>query len=121
MKIFFLFALFFGSLSSIAQADTCLVYVPHVIGWDCDMSTEDGFHAFANCEMDNYKETIFNRWGEIIHETNDPDFYWKPWGQDFCDGVFVWVIEFTAKGDADFDGVFEDVKVKHHGHVMCPN
>lgn len=59
----------------------------------------------------NFKVTVFNRWGEMVWESNNADVAWDGtfMGQIVPDGVYVWKI--TTKRLRD------DSKVERYGHL----
>lgn len=52
---------------------------------------------------DSYVLMIYNRWGETLFESHDPNFGWDGTYQgNICqDGVYTWVISFKAKENSD--------------------
>lgn len=60
----------------------------------------DIFTVFSNCNLKTFHLKIFNRWGNLIFETSDPDLGWN--GTDLknmkaMDGVYIWMIEFEGE------------------------
>ncbi len=75
--------------------DTCSVYsLPNVFTPNDDMYN-DIYHPFPYTSVERVEMTIFNRWGNIVYETEDPDINWD--GKDFknnskcSDGVYFYV------------------------------
>jgi gliding motility-associated-like protein len=75
--------------------DTCSVYsLPNVFTPNND-SYDDVFHPFPYTSVERINMTIYNRWGNIVYETEDPDINWD--GRDskngaICsDGVYFYV------------------------------
>lgn len=56
----------------------CLMYVPDAFSPNAD-GVNDSFKAKLNCGIENFELVIFNRWGECIFVTNDPEAYWDGW------------------------------------------
>ncbi len=61
----------------------------------------DGFYGKGYLEgVSNFQMTIWNRWGELVFETNDPDEAWngrqKNTGEMSPQGVYVYVVQFTG-------------------------
>lgn len=84
---------------SFSIAEELIYYVPNAFTPDGDEFNQtfkpifySGFDPF------DYNFIIFNRWGEIVFETNDPDIGWDgTYGnstQLVQDGIYVWRIEF---------------------------
>jgi len=63
-------------------------------------------------DVDNFTFLIFNRWGEIIWESHDPNGKWDgSYGGNICqDGIYSWKIQFNVFGN---DGRIDD-----NGHVV---
>jgi gliding motility-associated-like protein len=75
--------------------DTCSSYsLPNVFTPNDD-GFDDVFHPFPYTSVDHVEMTIFNRWGNIVYETEDPDINWN--GRDrnnnarCSDGVYFYV------------------------------
>lgn len=78
-----------------------LYYVPNAFTPDNDDYNEvfkpiftQGFDPF------NYNLLIFNRWGEVLFESNDAEYGWNGTygGTIVQDGVYIWKITFKVKG-----------------------
>jgi len=75
--------------------DTCSVYsLPNVFTPNDD-SYDDIFHPFPYTSVERVVMTIFNRWGNIVYETEDPDIKWdgrnSKNGAKCSDGVYFYV------------------------------
>ena len=85
--------------------DTCSVYdLPNVFTPNFD-NYNDVFHPFPYTSVEKVKMTIFNRWGNIVYETEDPDINWDGRdyknGSDCSDGTYFYVClvyEITLQG-----------------------
>ncbi len=65
--------------------DTCSVYsLPNVFTPNFD-GYIDTFYPFPYTSVEKVKMTIFNRWGNIVYETEDPDINWD--GKDYKNGT----------------------------------
>ena len=92
-----------------------IFYVPNTFTPDNDDFNEvfkpiftSGFDPF------DYKLLIFNRWGEVVFESNDSDVGWDgTYGADsdriVKDGTYVWKIIFKTKKN--------DERIVEVGHV----
>lgn len=69
--------------------------VPNVFTPDGD-TMNDSFGLVTTTEFDHYHCKIFNRWGQLIFETNDQDLWWDGTfkGQPAPSEVYVYVINF---------------------------
>jgi gliding motility-associated-like protein len=77
------------------ENDTCSVYsLPNVFTPNDD-SYDDVFHPFPYTSVERVEMTIYNRWGNIVYETEDPDINWD--GHDSknrakcSDGVYFYI------------------------------
>jgi gliding motility-associated-like protein len=75
--------------------DTCSVYsLPNVFTPNFD-GYNDIYVPFPYTSVEKVEMTIFNRWGGIVYETEDPDINWdgkdKNTSQDCSDGVYFYV------------------------------
>ena len=92
---------------------------PGVIYWVPNCFTPDGNEAnqlFGPVMSDGYdingfEFLIFNRWGNLVWESHDPNGKWDgTYGGIKCsDGVYIWKIQFNVFGD--------DGKISDHGHL----
>lgn len=57
--------------------------------------------------MENFTLTIWNRWGEMIYETNDPNAGWngrkRNTGRDSPNGVYVYIVTYTGPRKNEFE------------------
>lgn len=85
--------------------ETLIYYIPNSFTPDGDEFNQafkpiftSGFDPF------NFNFKIFNRWGEIIWETNDPKVGWDgvgPNGKLVQSGTYVWRVEFKSRENDD--------------------
>ena len=77
----------------VQECESCNIYVPNVFSPNDD-GFNDYFQAYSDCAFDNYQLQIFDRWGNLIFETNDPQEAWngKFGGNSLNNGLFVWVL-----------------------------
>ena len=71
-------------------------------------SVNDGFKGSGVLDgATNFRLTIWNRWGEMIFETGDPDEAWNGQrfnsGRDSPNGVYVVVVTFTGPRGEDYE------------------
>lgn len=76
------------------------VNMPDVFSPNGDQ-TNDGFSPVIICpDVSNYNLKIFNRWGELVYETNDPTAEWdgnfssNPQPMD----VYAWLVSYDVEG-----------------------
>ena len=85
--------------------DDVLLYVPNSFTPNGD-GMNDVFHPVitSGIRPNTYSFTVFNRWGEVVYETNDPIDGWDGFKNNkLCqDGTYTWLIKFfhSQNGDA---------------------
>ena len=92
--------------------------VPEVIFYAPNSFTPDGdafnntWRVFiSNISMDNFSLEIFNRWGELIWESKNPDAAWDGTygGKLIENGTYIWKMRAMD--------MFTDEKFEWNGHV----
>jgi hypothetical protein len=109
--------------------DEIIVYVPNAFTPGEINSLNQYFYPVITGKVQpgTYKFQIFNRWGELIYETRDPNAKWegyrtRPYSKNepglddkarsmiyAQDGVYIWQLEFIAEETKDI--------IKKQGHV----
>jgi gliding motility-associated-like protein len=58
----------------------------------------DAFRLKYSCEVSHFQIEIFDRWGSMLFESNNPDFSWdgKSGGKICMEGVYVYHVEFRS-------------------------
>ena len=81
--------------------DVPTAFTPGLVG-----SGDQLFRGYGKYE-ENYKLTIFNRWGEIIFMTNDKNATWDGiyLGEPMPSGVYPWIV--TYEGRAQYKGPYK--------------
>lgn len=65
-----------------------------------------------------YELRVFNRWGNIMFSSTDPQEPWSPSKDGLPEGVYVWQIKGVKLADLNGDAIFEEEeKVEMMGHV----
>lgn len=61
------------SLTSFSQEcpDSCMVFIPNILTPDCDDVDCEILKIRSDCTFKKMNFLLFNRWGEIIFETDD--------------------------------------------------
>ena len=79
------------------KSDTvvCQLFVPNVFTPNAD-STNDKFYPICNCPFEQYELSVFNRWGELIFNTTNPNDKWDGSfkGIECADGVYFYIITY---------------------------
>jgi gliding motility-associated-like protein len=75
----------------------CKVYYPNAISVNDDLLNET-FKPVYDCIWQEYNLQIFNRWGELLFETNDPKKSWngKYKNTRVAKDYYVWIATYTA-------------------------
>ena len=62
-------------------------------------------------DINGFEFVVFNRWGETVWESQDPNGKWDGSynGRKCTDGVYIWKLKFNVFGD--------DGKITDHGHL----
>lgn len=81
------------------------MYVPNAFTPDGD-GLNEGFKPFVSgFKEDSYSFDIFNRWGEVVFSTTNPNDFWigNVNGSNYFapDGVYTWKIELEDAYSAD--------------------
>ena len=85
---------------NITECEICDVFVPNIFSPNDD-GFNDIFRPLSDCAFFDFSMKIFDRWGSVIFETQDPGGFWngKFGGNTASQGVYVWWIEYTVVED----------------------
>lgn len=74
--------------------DDFTLYVPNAFTPD-DGNKRNDYFTWAVSGFETFEMRVFNRWGELIFQTKDPNGYWdgKHNGKAVRDGVYVWQVK----------------------------
>jgi gliding motility-associated-like protein len=88
----------------------CYLYIPNAFTPTTD-GLNDCFRPIYECDFESYRLIIFNRWGQQIFESNNPEKCWdgKYEGKYTEPGVYVYLIEYKS--------IYESQKVLKKGIV----
>jgi hypothetical protein len=92
----------------------CPVFVPNAITADAD-GRNDAFRPVFDCPYDSYLLQIFNRWGELIWESDDAAVGWDAGGPSadaVPDNVYCWRLQLRPIT------VYESTRRELRGHVV---
>lgn len=70
--------------------DSC-VYIPNTITPDCDQVDCEYFTLYFQCPIDDFKLVIYDRFGELVFESQDLENKWSS-AEATEDGLYHWVI-----------------------------
>ena len=87
----------------------CYVYLPNVFTPD-NNGMNDTFYPIFECDFNKYELYIFNRWGALIFESNDPYARWDGIFKGIVvpTGVYVYLLKCT---------LHDNTYHQKHGHV----
>lgn len=72
--------------------DSCDFFIPNFVSYNChDMSKDYLFRPECSCGFTEYQLTIYNRWGEVLFSTNDPQKFW--YTKEAENGVYIWMLK----------------------------
>ena len=105
-----------GCLDSVTQLiiveNDVIYYIPNTFTPDDDLHNQTFKPIFtAGFDIYQYQMVIFNRWGEIIFESNNAEVGWDgTYGGNLCqDGIYLWQITYKELG--------KDKRNEIRGHV----
>lgn len=112
MKIVLCFFLFTSQIiySQDTTADSCSFYIPNNYAPDGTQSKDhirEGWEIVSDCEFEDFDLKVFNRWGELIFESEAIYDRWFP-DRDIADGTYFYKIDALS-----IDGI----KVRKTGYV----
>jgi len=87
----------------------CPVFTPNTFSPNND-NVNDEFSAISSCGLLDFSMLIYNRWGELIFQTNDQYSSWdgKVDGEDAPTGVYAYLIQYKS-GDGERKNTYGDV------------
>ncbi len=101
-----------GSSTALAEVEEeycgCHVWIPNAFTPDDD-GLNEGFRIVSSCEWDAFSFQIFNRWGEQVWSTNDPNRPWDGGAPDLGngdhylpDGWYPYIVQWEYREDGIF-------------------
>ena len=85
----------------------CNVWIPNAFTPDKD-GLNDGFEIVSSCDWDVFQFSVFNRWGQLVWQTEDPDKAWDGGttllgqGQHFVpDGQYAYRLHYEYSEDGE--------------------
>lgn len=103
------------SNSGILEVISLAITLPTAFVPDSEEELNRTFHAFGPSEgIENFNLKVFNKWGQMVWETNDFDQEWDGTvkGQNAPTGLYTWFLGFDIIGDLTGIG-----RVKYKGTV----
>ena len=92
----------------------CNVYVPNTFTPNGD-GLNDELFVRVDCDYTDFEFRIFNRWGDVLFETEDPTLPWlgaNNGGEYFVpDGVYLYTLSYTSI-------IYDEIRIKEQfGHI----
>jgi gliding motility-associated-like protein len=90
----------------------CLVYLPNTFTPD-NNDVNELFVTQYDCPFDSFELVVFNRWGEIVFSTTDPDTAWDGTyqGKAVQDGTYVYKLTYISAEMETYKEVLGHVNV----------
>lgn len=81
----------------IKECEVCDVFVPNAFSPNDD-GINDQFLPFSDCALEAFQLRIFDRWGSVLFESDDPGIGWdgRVQSEKIGIGVYVWMLDFTV-------------------------
>ncbi len=106
MRLLLAVILLFVAYSGDAQncPDSCEIYVPNTVTPDCDDFNCGFLEVHSSCSLNDFNIKIFNRWGELLFESDDPENKFDSGPKEIQDGTYFWKIEAVFCNGKEFEG-----------------
>jgi len=77
----------------------CRYFVPNVFSANGD-GVNDVLRGYYDpaCVIQQFKLNVFDRWGDLVFSTSDPDFSWSAQNQELTPGVYVYLVQISYEG-----------------------
>ncbi|MBR9922537.1 MAG: PKD domain-containing protein [Bacteroidetes bacterium] len=84
---------------------SCAVFFPNAFSPNADGLNDSFGPLYENCPPENYRLLIFNRWGAMVYESDNPEEKWdgKIGGKASPSGVYVWKAVYSLEGASKED------------------
>lgn len=84
----------------------CLIVIPNVFTPNGD-GLNDNFYPVINCDLTAYQIYIFNRWGNLLFQSDDQFEVWdgKYNGENVPDGVYFYLMKYITSYPEENEGV----------------
>lgn len=88
------------SISVDTKECECILYFPNAFTPNND-GLNDGFGPVFDCDLNDYLFTIYNRWGRIIFQSNNPLEKWRGVFESMPvpEGIYVWKVNYSYATD----------------------
>lgn len=84
----------------IEECEVCTVYTPNAFSPNDD-GFNDKFQPLSDCMLEQFTMRIFNRWGDLVYETDNPSAGWNGRfkNKNMEPGIYVWQMEYVVVED----------------------
>ena len=91
-----------STLLRIEMDNSPIIYVPNSFSPDGDQHNNE-FKAELGAPVSEFRMRVYNRWGELVYESVDPEYGWDGSykGQMAQDGTYIWEVLIRTTLDAD--------------------
>ena len=88
--------------STVTECRICQIYVPNAFSPNDD-GINDKFRPFSDCELLDFNIRIFNRWGDLVFESTNPEEGWEGEfnGKLLNMGTYIWMLQFNVNEDGN--------------------
>ncbi len=78
------------------ECENCAVFIPNIFSPNDD-GINDKIRPLSDCELLDYTFQIFDRWGNLLYQSNNPHEGWDGTfnGHAINSGIFVWQLSFS--------------------------
>ncbi|MBK8506445.1 MAG: gliding motility-associated C-terminal domain-containing protein [Saprospiraceae bacterium] len=97
------------------NCEPCAIFVPNAFTPDGD-GINDELQVFTDCDLQSFTLKIFDRWGNLIHQSGDQHASWdgRTYGSDSkATDIFVYLVQYEVQelGDVFLRTISGDVVV----------
>ncbi|HNQ13769.1 MAG TPA: gliding motility-associated C-terminal domain-containing protein [Bacteroidia bacterium] len=75
----------------------CSSFIPNAFTPNNDLKNDHFQLYYIECVFSEFSIHIFNRWGNIVYASNNPDFKWD--GDQLDQGIYIYEMKFKTSGE----------------------
>ncbi|NNE25827.1 MAG: T9SS type B sorting domain-containing protein, partial [Saprospiraceae bacterium] len=85
------------------------IYIPNIFSPTLPGNNE--FKAYTNCQFDSYALSVYDRWGNLVFHSSDPDEAWNGIkdGKLLEQGVYMYAIEYSTQNVSKQNSIFGSI------------
>jgi hypothetical protein len=87
------------SLEVVIEPCTCKVFLPNAFKPQSSIESNRQFGPGGECVYTEYEFKVFNRWGTMVFQSNDPNLQWnglQPNGETLPMGVYTYHYSYSG-------------------------